>query len=242
MKLAVDLHIHTCLSPCADDDMTPNNIVNMCRLKELDIIAITDHNAAGNCTAVIEVAGDSGPVVVPGMELCTADEIHLLCFFPDVKSALNFQDEVFGKLLPVKNREDVFGRQIYMNDMDEEIGTEERFLAGACMIPTSDAICIVREMGGAVLPAHVDRQSFSMLYTFGVIPEEYGLKYLECSKHCRLDLFLQERKDLGSYGFIRSSDAHFLGDILERESWIELEEKSVQCLLDKLNGLARRKS
>jgi PHP domain. len=238
MKLAVDLHIHTCLSPCADDDMTPNNIVNMSLLKGLDIIAVTDHNAAGNCEAVIEAAGDSGLLVVPGMELCTADEIHLLCFFPGTGLAKSFQDEVFKHLLPVKNREDVFGRQIYMNSLDEETGTEDRFLIGACSIPTHDAISKVREMGGAVLPAHVDRQSFSMLYNFGSIPEEYGLKYLECSKFCTLDLLLHEREDLRRYSFIRSSDAHRLGDILERESWLELEEKSIKCLLDKINGIS----
>ncbi|NLW02592.1 MAG: PHP domain-containing protein [Clostridiaceae bacterium] len=237
MKYAIDLHIHTCLSPCADDDMTPNNIVNMSRIKGLDIIAITDHNAAGNCAAVLEAAGGSGLLVVPGMELCTADEIHLLCYFPDTDTAIGFQEQVFRNLLPVKNREDVFARQVYMNSFDEETGTEDRFLIGACMISTQDAILMARSMGGAVLPAHVDRESFSMLQTFGFIPEEYGFKYLECSKDCNLDSFLQEREDLGHRGFIRSSDAHRLQDILERESWLELEEKSVGCLLDKINGI-----
>jgi len=236
MRCAIDLHIHTCLSPCADDDMTPNNIVNMSRIKGLDIIAITDHNATGNCAAAMEVAGDDELLVVPGMELCTAEEFHLLCYFPDADTALAFQNEVFRHLLPVKNREDVFGRQIYMNSLDEEIGTEDRFLAGACMLSAADAIDMVRGMGGAVLPAHVDRESFSMLYTFGTIPEEYDLTFLECSKNCNLESLLQSREDLRRYSFIRSSDAHYLWDILERESWLELEEKSVACFLDTLNS------
>ncbi len=236
MKCAIDLHIHTCLSPCADDDMTPNNIVNMSRIKGLDIIAITDHNAAGNCAAAMEVAGDDDLLVVPGMELCTAEEFHLLCYFPDTETALAFQNEVFKHLLPVKNREDVFGRQIYMNSLDEETGTEDRFLAGACMIPATDAIAMVRGMGGAVLPAHVDRESFSMLNTFGAIPEEYDFAFLECSKNCNLESLLQCREELRRYRFIRSSDAHYLWDILERESWLELEEKSVACFLDTLNS------
>jgi len=241
MKYAIDLHIHTCLSPCGDIDMTPNNIVNMSGIKGLDIIAVTDHNAAGNCAAVIEAASGSDLMVVPGMELCTADEIHLLCYFPDTDTALGFQDEVFKNLLPVKNREDVFGRQIYMNSLDEETGTEDRFLIGASMIPTLDAILMARSMGGAVLPAHVDRESFSMLNTFGFIPEEYGFKYLECSRNCQLDSFLRERADLRRYDFIRNSDAHYLQDILERESWLELEEKSVECLLDRINGITADK-
>lgn len=237
MRYAIDLHIHTCLSPCADDDMTPNNIINMSRIKGLDIIAITDHNSAGNCVSVLEAAGGGDLLVVPGMELCTAEEIHLLCYFPDAALAADFQNEVYRNLLPVRNREDVFGRQIYMNSLDEETGTEDRFLAGACMISTADAISMVRSLGGAVLPAHVDRESFSMLYTFGSIPEEYGLKYLECSKRCQLDSFLQGREDLERYEFIRSSDAHYLQDILERESWLELEERSVKCFLERISGL-----
>ena len=241
MKYAIDLHIHTCLSPCADDDMTPNNIVNMSRIKGLDIIAITDHNAAGNCAAVLEVSGDGELLVIPGMELCTAEEIHLLCYFPDAAAADTFQAEVFKNLFPFRNREDVFGKQIYMNSLDEEIGTEDRFLVGACRLAASDAISMVRDMGGAVMPAHVDRESFSMLYTFGSIPEEYGFRYLECSGNCRIDSFQQGRGDLTSYDFIRSSDAHYLHDILERESWLELEEKSVECLLDKLNSIAAKK-
>lgn len=236
MKCAIDLHIHTCLSPCGDDDMTPNNIVNMARIKGLDIIAITDHNAAGNCAAAMEVAMDGGPVVVPGMELCTSEEFHLLCYFPDAAAAADFQHEVFRSLLPIKNREDIFGRQIYMNSLDEETGVEARFLAGACTLSAADAIDRVRGMGGAVVPAHVNRESFSMLNTFGSIPADYNLKYLEYSKNCCLESFLNDHDELRRFSFIRSSDAHFLQDILERESWLDLEEKSVKCLLDKLNG------
>lgn len=237
MKYAVDLHIHTCLSPCADNDMTPNNIVNMSMLKGLDIIAITDHNAAGNCASTMEVASDGKLLVIPGMELCTAEEIHLVCYFPDVIRANHFQNIVFDHLLPVSNREDVFGKQIYMNSQDQETGTEDRFLIGACMLGTSEAIDLVRSLGGAVIPAHVDRDSFSMLNTLGSIPEEYRLRYLEISKDCCLESFLQDKEDLARHEFIRSSDAHYLQDILERESWLELEEKSVACLLDKVNNV-----
>ena len=238
MKLSFDLHIHTCLSPCAEDDMTPNNIVNMAMLKGLDIIAITDHNAVGNCASVMEVGRQRNILVVPGMELCTVDKIHLLCYFPDIIRALWFQNAVFKHLLPLKNREDVFGRQIYMDSLDHETGIEERLLSGACNLDTGAAIALVKDLDGAVVPAHIDRESFSMLYNLGTIPEEYALKYLECSKYCESEKFMYGKQALTRYDYLKSSDAHFLQDILERESFLDMEERGIKALISKLVGKA----
>jgi len=237
MRYYYDLHLHTCLSPCGDDDMTPNNIVNMAMLKGLDIIAISDHNTIGNYRAVMEVARNSGGLlVVPAMELCTAEEIHLLCYFPDFYQANLFQKELSGYLPPIKNKEEIFGRQIYCDAADEITGIEESFLAGASSLDADSAIRMVRAMGGAVVPAHVDRESFSMLNTLGSIPAEYELTYLEYSKRCHPEAFIREHQALAAYPYLQSSDAHFLWDIMERENAIELEEKSTSCLIEKINA------
>lgn len=238
MNYWVDLHLHTCLSPCADEDMTPNNIVNMALIKGLDIIAVTDHNSARNTGTVMSLGYRAGLLVVPGMELCTSEEIHLLCLFPDLDPLLAFEKIVYEHLSPIKNREDIFGSQIIMNDSDQETGREERLLSGACNLDTETALRVVRGLGGVVLPAHVNRESFSMLNTLGAIPQEYDFHFLECSKNCDLDAFLQNHTDLKSYSFLRSSDAHFLQDILEQDVSIELCEKSVDCLLKVLSGEA----
>lgn len=242
MKCWIDLHIHSCLSPCADDDMTPNNIVNMALIKGLGIIAITDHNSAGNVKAVMEVGEQSGLLVVPGMELCTSEEIHLVCLFPDYEKAFSFERHVYENLPPMANREDIFGAQIIMDSRDNEIGRESRLLSGACGLDMETSLKLVRSLDGVVIPSHVNRQSFSILNTLGSIPPEYGFKYLEYSKHkgtvplcLQIERFIEQNPGLGSYSFISSSDAHFLGDILEQEVSLDLPKKSIQGLLSVLS-------
>lgn len=234
MRVWVDLHIHSCLSPCADEDMTPNNIVNMANLKGLDIIAITDHNSARNCRAVVEAGISTGITVIPGMELCTSEEIHLILLFPGLKEVHAFEKLVYENLTHLKNREDIFGTQIIMDSEDNEIDREERLLSGACNIDAETAVKRVRGLGGIAIPAHINRQSFSMLNTLGAIPEEYGFKLLECSKSCYLKEFINDHPELVGYRFIRSSDAHFLTDILEQEVCLEVEEKSIAGLINAL--------
>jgi len=231
MKYWVDLHIHTCLSPCAEDDMTPNNIVNMALIKGLDIIAVTDHNSARNLEAVIEVGNRQGLLVIPGMELCTAEEIHLVCLFPALEQARTFENLVYSNLYPIENREDIFGPQILMDHEDNVIGKETRLLSGACKLDVETAIKEVRRLDGVVIPAHIDRQSYSMLNTLGTIPSEYFFKYLELSKNCSIDKFLNENPSLGPYYYIHSSDAHFLGDILEQEVSLDLNDRTIESLL-----------
>ena len=231
MKYWVDLHIHSCLSPCAEEDMTPNNIVNMALLKGLDIIAITDHNSVKNLNAVIEVGNRQGLLVIPGMELCTAEEIHLVCLFPALERALSFEKLVYDNLYPIENREDIFGTQIIMDHEDNEIGKETRMLSGASKLDTETALKAIRNFSGVVYPAHVDRQSYSMLNTLGAIPPEYSFKYLEISKNCVLDEFLKDNPSLNSYKSIRTSDSHFLCDILEQEVSFDLKEKTIESLL-----------
>ena len=159
MKYWVDLHIHTCLSPCAEDDMTPNNIVNMALIKGLDIIAITDHNSARNLEAVIEAGKRQGLLVIPGMELCTAEEIHLVCLFPELKEAMSFEKLVYDNLYPIENREDIFGSQIIMDQEDNVIGKESRLLSGASRLDAETALKEVRNLNGIVFPAHIDLKS-----------------------------------------------------------------------------------
>ncbi|MCX7772602.1 MAG: PHP domain-containing protein [Clostridia bacterium] len=231
MKCWVDLHVHSCLSPCADDDMTPNNIVNMAVLKGLDIIAVTDHNAVHNSEALISCGQRAGLVVIPGMELCTSEEIHLICLFRDINRAEKFQDHVFKSLPPVLNREDIFGSQIIMDADDNETDREPRLLSGASGLDAETAIKLVRELDGVIIPAHVNRESFSMLNTLGAIPLEYGFRFLECSKNCDLPAFKVKHPELEAYKWVKSSDAHFLWDILEQEFWLDLEEKSAEALL-----------
>jgi len=234
MKAAVDLHIHTALSPCAEDDMTPNNIAGMAWLKGLDIIAVTDHNAAMNCAAVSMCAKERGILVIPGMEVETREEVHLVCLFPSVESALKMQELVHAALPDIDNREDVFGRQLIMDRDDGIAGCFQKLLITAADLSVDDVFEKVDLLGGTVIPAHVDRESYSILSNLGIIPDYLGIKTLEISNECDLQVFLNRHSHLREHNFIKSSDAHRLGDILERSSFLELEEISAPCLIETL--------
>ena len=128
VELSYDLHIHSCLSPCGDDDMTPGNIVGMSAIKGLDVIAVTDHNSCRNCPAVMKLAKQYGVLAIPGMELTTVEEVHAVCLFPELSAAMEFDRFVYEKLMKFPNREEIFGKQQIMNEEDICIGTEPNLL------------------------------------------------------------------------------------------------------------------
>ena len=232
MKAFYDLHIHSALSPCAENEMTPNNIVNMACLKGLDIIAVTDHNAALNCEAVIKCAKNHSIVAVPGMELETREEVHLVCFFPGLEEVMKMHSIVNEALPDIVNREDIFGQQIIIDDDDNVVGNYKQMLLTAANLSIDEVFETVEGLGGVVVPAHVNRDSFSIISNLGIVPDYLGIKYLEVSKDCMVSQFLNSNSYLSQYKLLKSSDAHNLGKILEKESIIELEEISIECLIE----------
>ena len=139
MRFYYDLHIHSCLSPCGDDDMTPYNIVNMAKLNGLDVIAITDHNSSRNAPAVLKAADEIGLVAIAGMGLTTREDVHILTLFPNVENALEFNDFVDSKRMRIENRTEIYGSQLIMNDRDEIIGEEKDLLITATDIGVYEA-------------------------------------------------------------------------------------------------------
>jgi PHP family Zn ribbon phosphoesterase len=218
----------------------------MALLKGLDIIALTDHNSGENVPAVLACAKGTDLMVVPGMELETQEEVHIICLFPDYSSLSKLQDIVYEKLPPIPNRPDIFGNQIIMDSEDESTGECDKFLITACEISVEDIFDLVSELGGVAYPAHIDRDSYSILTNLGGIPESYKGMYLELSDYkdrerqdSRFDRdFSSKIPGLLSkgYHFIKSSDAHYLGNILEAGNFLELEERSIPALLRKLGG------
>lgn len=234
MKAAIDLHIHSCLSPCASAEMTPNNIVLMAKLKGLDIIAVCDHNHTGNLKAVEELAGAQGILLLPGLELETSEEIHLLCYFSSVNSILQMQSAMTQYYQYIPNREDIFGPQWILNAEDEPMEKIAFLLAASTTLDLYQAVAMVREFGGVPIPAHVDRESYSILSNLGSIPEDLAFNTLELSRYTSTPAFTQKYPEYVKKQFITSSDAHDLGMILERTAFIDLEECSIACLLEKL--------
>ena len=220
-----DFHIHSALSPCADADMTPNNIVNMAALSGLDAIAVTDHNSVKNVRACVLAAEACGITVVPGMEVETAEEVYILTLYPTIDAAEYAADKVYRALPDIKNRPDIFGEQAIMNAADEIVGYEEKLLISATTLSIDALFAIVAECGGLFVPAHVDRHSYSVLTNLGFIPDDLDIRHIEISKGTNdVAAYLDSRPELGGYRIFRNSDAHYLENISQRDSFLELDD------------------
>ena len=236
MKAAADLHIHSCLSPCASSDMTPNNIVLMSKLKGLDVIAVCDHNHTGNLKAVSQLALSQGILLLPGLELETSEEIHLLCYFPSLDSIEQLQSELNQYYQYIPNREDIFGPQWILDAQDEPLEKIDFLLTTSTTLDLYQAVALVRDLGGVPVPAHVDRESYSILSNLGTVPADLSLFTLELSRNTTKERFFQQHPEYMERRFITSSDAHDLSMILERSFFMDLEERSVACLIEKLKA------
>ncbi len=221
MKVKYDLHIHSCLSPCADTDMTPATIAGMAALAELDVVALTDHNSTLNLPAFAKAAEFYGIAALYGMELSTAEDIHAVCLFDTLERAMAF-GEVVDKGYPrVKNRPAVFGDQYVMDEDDNVIGNVEHLLIVASGIGFNELDELVESMGGVAMPAHVDKDANSAIAILGAIPPEarfsaFELRHLENAE--RVEPLLPS-----PHRFFVSSDAHRLADIGAACGEIELD-------------------
>lgn len=236
MNLKYDFHLHSCLSPCGDNDMTPYNLVNMAKLLGYDIIALTDHNSCLNCPAALKAGEEAGITVVPGMELCTSEEIHAVCLFPDLKNALEFSDYVKSTMPPVKNDASIFGEQLIMDSTDRIIGNEEILLTAASEISIDDAVKEVSRFGGAVFPAHLDRASYSVLSVLGFMYPEMGFAAAEFTHKAYIPQYEEKHPLLKEMKKLRNSDAHYLENMVEPLVKIDLPECSAEAVVSYLNS------
>lgn len=236
MKLYYDFHIHSGLSPCGDNEMTPNNIVNMAKLYDLDVIALTDHNSTLNCKAVMEAAEEIGLLVIPGMELCTSEEVHIVCLFPDLESATKFGDYIRSTLPPIRNKPTVFGEQLVFDKNDNVLGFEHTLLITAASVSANDAVELVEKYGGVCFPAHIDRNSYSIISNLGIIDDSFGFKCAEVFDLDTLESLKSQHPHLNSLKILSSSDAHYLEHLRLKENFIEVEENSIEAIFNFLKS------
>ena len=235
MHLYYDLHIHSCLSPCGDSDMTPNNILHMAMLAGFDIIALTDHNSCRNCPAIFTAAEGSGVTVIPGMELCTAEEAHVVCLFPTLEAALAFDDTVFPTLPPVANRPDVFGEQLIMDAEDTITGRMDTLLTIASGISVDDVLPLSRSFGGTAFPAHIDRPAYSITAALGDIPP-LGFQAMEITAQGDVTFLLKQYAELNGKLLLMDSDSHYLHQLVDPVAWLDLPDKSPETVIAALDG------
>ncbi len=233
-----DLHIHSCLSPCADDDMTPGNICGMAALNGLQIVALTDHNTTGNCAAFLGAAKGYGLIAVPGMELTTAEDIHLVCLFATLEQALAFGDFVKDHRPPMLNRPEIFGRQLLMDAEDNVCGEEDAMLLFASDLSLEEAYEAVLQHGGACYPAHIDRQSNGIVSILGDFPPEPRFTAYELNDGDSREAYLAKCKAINGLCYTVSSDAHHLWDISEAAFALEIEDEPYSSVLVRQNLIA----
>ncbi len=218
-----DLHIHSCLSPCGSDEATPSSIAGMAKLGGLDIAALTDHNTAKNCPAFFEAAREYGIVPVAGMEFTTSEDIHAVCLFEDLDSALRFDAFVDTVRTRFKNKPEIFGEQLIMDSDDNVIGKDEYLLPVATSVSIEDLPSLVAEYGGICYPAHIDRESGGIIAILGTFPD--GAPFT-CYELRSMDSYasLSVKHPLGDRVIVVSSDSHLLTDISEGDNYFELKE------------------
>ena len=228
MKCYYDFHIHSCLSPCADMEMTPHSIAGMSYINGLNAIAVADHNCARNIRAVAKAAEQYGICTVPAIEAESAENIHLLCLFPDIDAAEEMGALLESHLPPIKNRPDIFGEQWIMNELDEKAGQIDALLINATDLTIEQIKEETQNRGGICVAAHIDREKNGIVAILGCVPDNMNFSTLELSDTAG------DRKKDAKYKYITNRDAHTLTDISQKVNFLEVEEINIHEILKKL--------
>ena len=223
-KYYYDLHIHSCLSPCADDDNTPNNIAGMATLCGLNIVALTDHNTCKNCPAFFTAAKKYGIIPIAGMEVTTSEDVHIICLFPSLESAMDFDSYIDRHRMKIPNRVDIFGNQFILDGDDNLIGTDEHLLSNATDLSIDDVAKIVPKYEGICYPAHIDRPSNGIIAVLGTFPETPYFSSVELNNSENREEYIS-KYSLNDKNIIVSSDAHILTDMRDKENYFLLEDE-----------------
>ncbi len=236
-----DLHVHTCLSPCADLTMSPKRIVTKARDKKLDMIGITDHNSAENVEATIRAAQGKNITVLRGMEIASVEEAHVIALFDTAASVMKLQSIVYEHLTPGENKDGVFGEQIIANEFDEVERYNERLLIAATTMTLTEIVKKIHMLGGVTIASHIDRESFSIIGQLGFIPPDLELDAVEISSYARKDEILKQFPDVARFPMITASDAHFLDDIgMTTTSFLLAEPTIVEMRMAFMNQNGRK--
>lgn len=209
-----DLHVHSLLSPCGAIEMTPRNIVANAAAAGIDIVAITDHNAGDNIAAALRAATGTGVTVLPGMEVQSREEVHILTLFDKMRDFVRWCDLVRAHRSALKNDEKRFGAQFVVDEQDEWIRTEEALLLASTDLSIREVTEKVAEHGGISIAAHVDRPVFSLISQLGFIPDDIVLEAVEISRNMDRVAAQRQLPSIGALPVITSSDAHTMEDFM----------------------------
>ena len=220
-KAYYDLHIHSCLSPCGDNEMTPGNVLGMAMLKGLNIVALTDHNTLSNCPAFFDMATDLGIIPIAGTEITTAEDIHVLTLFDTLEGAMDFNSALDKKRMKIKNNPDIFGKQLLVDSNDNVVGEEEYLLINSVELSIDDICDEVKKYSGVGIPAHIDKNSNSVVAVLGTVPDGDFTAY-ELFNRDNREEYSERFPHITNSCLISNSDAHYLWDINEKINYFEI--------------------
>lgn len=226
MRIKYDLHIHSALSPCADDNMTPSNIVGFAKLQGLDAVAIADHNAIANVKVAMDVGDAFDVVVVPAMELQTAEDIHILCLFEKFEDLQSFYNSI--NFADIQNRAEIFGEQLILDEDDNILGQEQRMLLVASGVSVEEVVSLAKQHNGIAVAAHIDREENGMVAILGTVTEDFSVVEISATATKQIQCYTTGRK------VITNSDAHTLEDIGVADGELEVTERSAKGILQAL--------
>ncbi|NLK49055.1 MAG: PHP domain-containing protein [Candidatus Cloacimonetes bacterium] len=234
-----DLHIHSVLSPCGGLEMAPFDLVSRLRELEINWMAITDHNSMANCAAYEKVAKMAGIRYTWGVEMQTAEEIHMLVYFDDKEAAQSFDKELYAALPPIDNDPDFFGDQVVIDENANILRMEQKALSSSVYWDLSEAVSIARAHGGYCVPAHVDAGANSILSQLGFMPLEPEFDLLGITARLNLSSFLKQHPQLAGKAFMRCSDAHYLSDLGSGSTRLKLTDATVADLISAVHKAPR---
>lgn len=225
MACFYDFHIHSCLSPCADNEMTPATIAGVAALNGLRMAALTDHNSAGNLPVFFDACHAYGVLPVAGIEVESAEAVHVVCLFPRLEQAMDFwRGVVQPAMMPVKNKPAIFGEQNYVDEDDNIIATEPILLITSTALSLEEIAAAARAAGGVPFPAHVDRPSNGLIEILGSVPPEPGFGCVEFNDAANIERLRGEHPALASMVTLTNSDAHYPDRINEAVNALPLGE------------------
>jgi PHP family Zn ribbon phosphoesterase len=240
VEFKADLHMHTCLSPCAELSMTPRSIVEKASSLGINIIAVCDHNSAENVEVTRSLAEKQGITVVCGLEICSSEEVHIIGLFRDIASALRMQEIVYRNL-PGKNDEGAFGMQVVVNEKDEVLGLNDRLLIGATDLSVNGIVELIHTFNGLAVASHIDRDVFGIIGQLGFIPGEIDFDAFEISRRITIDKAYKKFSDCRQRPWISSSDSHRIEDIGTRTTGFLMHHAIFEELRLALLGIEGRR-
>ncbi|RPI33633.1 MAG: PHP domain-containing protein [Nitrospiraceae bacterium] len=241
VEFRADLHIHTCLSPCSELFMTPARIVEKAASLGINILAVCDHNSVEQVEVTAHIGRKRGIRVIPGMEINSSEEVHILGFFGDMADAFSMQTVVYENLQPGENDEDAFGMQVLVNEEEEVLGFNKRLLIGATNLSVNRIVELIHSFNGLAVASHIDREGFGIIGQLGFIPEGVEFDALEISCRTTMD---EAHKRFGLYSnfpWITSSDAHRIEDIGRRTTGFVMEHATFEEMRLAIKGIDNRK-